>query len=131
MAIDPQLPDFDAGNWFNVAKCALAASVVLAAAMTAVLLIFDPPAQCPDWRFGKTHATSLWEMLALWTMPVLVFNCFIVLRWNWFARKAAETARPMAAPVTYIMTRMCLLGAVAAQVPLFFLITECTDWLRA
>jgi len=130
MTGDTQLPKFDAGNWVKVARFAVAASVVLSAVTVAILLMFDPPNQCPNWHLKNAASTSLWELLALWTAPLIVFGCFVAVRWNWVARKAAETEGPIIVPVTYVMIPMCVATSVLSQFPLFLLVTECTDWLR-
>jgi hypothetical protein len=138
MTRDTQRLKFDGGNWVKVARFAVAASVVLSAAMVAILPMFDPPNQCPNWHLKDAASTSLWELLALWTTPLMVFGCFIAVRWNWVARKGAETDGrelptsfgPMIVPVTYVMIPMCVANSVLSQFPLFLLVTACTDWLR-
>jgi len=37
---------------------------------------------------------------------------------------------PPAIPVAYFMVQVCVGASLAAQIPLFALITQCTDWLR-
>ena len=131
MTRDTQLPKFDAGNWVKVARFAVAASVVLSAVMVAILLMFDPPNECPNWHLKDAASTPLWALLAMWTTPMIVFSCFIAVRWNWMARKAAEAdGRGMIVSVTYVMVPMCVATSVLSQFPLFLLVTECTDWLR-
>ena len=138
MTRDTQLPKFDAGNWVKVARFAVAASVVLSAVIVAILLMFDPPNECPNWHLKDAASTPLWALLAMWTTPMIVFSCFIAVRWNWLARKAAETdgrelpspVGPVTVPVTYVMVPMCLWTSLLSQFPLFLLVTECTDWLR-
>jgi hypothetical protein len=139
MTGDTHLPKFDAGGWVKVARLAVAASVVLSAVMAAILLIFDPPNQCPNWHLKDPASTSLWGLLALWTTPPIVFGSFIALRWNWVAQKVAETDGPeeltpfgpVTVPVTYVMVPICVATSLLSQFPLFWLITQCTDWLRA
>jgi len=59
--------------------------------------------QCPDWRLPDAHATSLRLLFALWTLPIVALNGFIVLRWSWVARKAVETERqPSTIPVAHV-----------------------------
>ena len=69
---DTQLPKFDADNWVKVARFAVAASVVLSAVTVAILLMFDPPNQCPNWHLKDAHSTPLWLFFAGWTMPMIV-----------------------------------------------------------
>ncbi len=136
MTTDTQPPEFDAGNWVKMARCAVAASVVLSAVTVAILLIVDPPKQCPSW-------TPLWEMLAALTAPLLIMTGFVAIRWNWVARRAAKHQRrkmlfetlfgpmtPPAIPVTYFMVNLCVAGSLLSQLPLFALVIQCTDWLR-
>src|SRR5262245_33252842 len=41
--------------------------------------------------------------VALWTLPIVALNGFIVLRWSWVARKAVETERqPSTIPVAHV-----------------------------
>jgi hypothetical protein len=135
MTGDTQLPKFDADGRVKVARFAVAASVVLSAVTAAILLMFDPPNQCPNWHLNDPASTSLWELLALWTTPAIVFSSFIALRWNWVAQKAAETDGPeeltpfgpMMVPVTYVMVPICVATSLLSQFPLFLLVTECTD----
>jgi hypothetical protein len=79
-----------------------------------------------------------WACLALWTTPMVVTGCFIAVRWNWVARRAALKLKekvptlffgpvtPPAIPVTYVMVRMCIAMSVFSQLPLIFLVEECT-----
>jgi hypothetical protein len=144
MTGDTQPPKFDAGSWVKMARFAAAASVVLLAGMVAILQMFDPPNQCPGWHLKDMHSTSLWTFLAMWTTPLVVINCFIAVRWNWVARRAAlrltdekvptlffGPITPPAIPVTYFMVRMCIWMSLLSQLPLIFVVEECTDWLRA
>jgi len=89
MTRDTQLPKFDAGHWVKVARFAVAASAFLLAVTVAILLMFDPPNQCPNWHLKDTHSTSLWTALAVCTTPLVVIGCFIAIRWNWVARRGA------------------------------------------
>jgi hypothetical protein len=136
MPTDTQPPEFDAGNWVKMARFAVAAGVVLSAVTVAILLMVDSPKQCPRW-------TALWEMLAMLSAPLLVMTGFVAIRWNWVARRAAKYQRrkllferlfgPMilpAIPVTYFMVILCIAGSLLSQLPLFALVTQCTDWLR-
>jgi hypothetical protein len=133
---DRQPPEFDAGNWVKIARFAVAASAVLSAVTVAILLMVDPPSQCPGWN-------SLWEMVALLSAPLLAVTGFAAIRWNWVARKAATYQRrrmllerlfgpmtPPAIPMTYFMVNMCVAGSLFAQLPLFILVVRCTDWLK-
>jgi hypothetical protein len=138
-----QPPKFDEGNWAKVARFAVAAAVVLSTVMVAILLMFDPPNQCPNWHLKDKHSTSLWAFFALWTTPMVVTSCFIAVRWNSVACRAAlkleekvptlffGRVTPPAIAVTYVMVRMCIAMSVFSQLPLIFLVEECTDWLRA
>jgi hypothetical protein len=133
-----QLPKFDANNWIKIARYAGAASAVLWATMVAILLVFDPPNQCPDWHLKDAASTSVWALMAV-TAPFVVFSGFIAIRWNWVARKAAETEGRelptpfglVTVPVTYVMVPVCVATSLFSQLPLIFLVEECTDWLRA
>ena len=129
-----QLPKFDAGNWVKVARLAVAASVALSAVTVAILLMVDPPNQCPNWHLKNTHSTSLWENVVMFAVPINIFCCFMAVRWNRFARSAIESeARrglfghmtPPAIPVTHIMVHMCVVMSLASQFPLFLLVTQC------
>jgi hypothetical protein len=131
-----QPPEFDAGSWVKMARFAVVAGVVLSTATVAILLMVDPPKQCPNW-------TPLWEMLAVLSAPLLVIAGFVAIRWNWVAQRAAKhqgrrmlfewlfgPMTPPAIPVTYFMVRLCVAGSLLAQLPLFALVVQCTDWLR-
>ena len=37
---------------------------------------------------------------------------------------------PPAIPVAYFMVNLCIAASLCSQLPLFALITQCTDWLR-
>ena len=110
----------------KVCRLAVALALLLSATTAAVLLIFNPPTQCPGWHLRDGASTSLRVFLAGWTAPLLAYNYAIVLRWDWFVRKFAEGNSTM--PAEYILTRMCVLGCVASQVPLFFIITKCIQF---
>ncbi len=131
-----QLPKFDDGNWVKVARLAVAASVVLSGLTVAILLMAEPPDQCPSWHLKKAHSTSLWEDVVMLTAPLNIFCCFIAVRWNWFARRAIESMdrqggtlfghmTPPAIPVTHIMVHMCVVMSLLSQWPLFLLVTQC------
>ena len=78
-------------------------AVLLSAAMAAILFTVTVPVQYPDWRLPDAHATSLRLLFALWTLPIVALNGFIVLRWSWVARKAVETERqPSTIPVAHV-----------------------------
>jgi len=68
-------------------------------------------------------------MLASLTVPLLVFQAVIIIRWNWVVQKMIdETADyPTTAPVTYILVSMVLMASVTSQIPLVFLVSRC--WL--
>lgn len=136
MTTNTQPPEFDASNWVKMARFAFAAGVILSVVTVAILLMFDPPKQCPSW-------TPLWEMLAGLSAPLLVMTGFVAIRWNWVARTAAKHQRrrllfermfgpmaPPAIPATYFMVRLCVAGSLLTQLPLFTLVIQCTDWLR-
>jgi hypothetical protein len=114
-----QPPKFDAGNWGQVARLAVAASVTLPAVTVAILLMADPPNQCPDWHLKNAHSTSLWQCVGMLTAPLNIFCCFIAVRWNRFVRTAIESMDPRgealfgrmtppAIPVTHIMVHVCV-----------------------
>ena len=136
MTTDAQPPEFDAGNWGKMARFAVAAGVVLSAATVAILLMVNPPKQCPSW-------TPLWQMLAVLSAPLLAMTGFVAIRWNWVAREAAKHQRrtmlferlfgpmtPPAIPATYFMLSLCVAGSLLSQLPLFALVIQCTNWLR-
>jgi hypothetical protein len=99
----------------NLARIATLTALLLSASTVAILLKFDPSIACP----GRS---SPWLFLTWWTIPILAINCFIVVRWDWCVRQAAEMDNSMLLPVEYVLTRMCIVGAAAAQLPLFFVI---------
>src|SRR5262252_9371547 len=117
----------------RMARFAAAAGTLLSTATAAILLMVDPPKQCPNWHLNDGHSTSLWGMWATLVLLFLIPACFIAFRWNWFARKAATYESlfgPMAPPpipVTYIMVILCVAGSLLSQLPLLALITQCTD----
>jgi len=141
MTGNKQSPRFDADNWVTVARLAVAASTVLSAVTVAILLMVDPPAQCPNW-YIRNGPESLWTLLVFWTAPMIVMGCVIAIRWNSAARREAEASgrkvrtlffghvTPPAVPVTYILINICLMLSVVSQLPLILLVTNCTDWLR-
>jgi hypothetical protein len=141
--MDTQPPQFDTGNWVKMARFAVAAGMLLSAVTAAILLMVDPPKQCPNWHVDDKHSTSLWETWAVFVLLFLVPACFIAFRWNWFARRAAKHQRrkmlfailfgpmtPPVIPVTYFMVIACVAGSLLSQLPLFGLVTQCTHWLR-
>jgi hypothetical protein len=141
--MDMQSPQFDAGNWVKMARFAAAAGTLLSTVTAAILLAADPPKQCPNWHFSDEHSTALWEMWATFVLFLLAPACFIAFRWNWVARQAAKHQRrkmlferlfgpmtPPPIPVTYFMVILCVVASLLSQLPLFALITQCTDWLR-
>jgi hypothetical protein len=131
-----QLPKFDAGNWVKVARLAVAASVALFAVTIAILLLADPPNQCPNWRLKNARSTPLWDDVVIFTAPLNILCCFIAVRWNWFARKITESEgrqggmlfghmTPPAIPATHVMVHMCVAMSLVSQFPLFLLVTQC------
>jgi hypothetical protein len=106
----------------TLARIVTLIALLLSAATAAALLLIDPPRACPGWHVGEA-STSLWLLLTMWTAPILLFHCFIVVRWDWFVRKATETAGSIPVPVEYVLTRMCIVGAAASQLPLFKVFT--------
>jgi hypothetical protein len=131
-----QLPKFDAGNWGQVARLAVAPSATLSAVTVAILLMADPPNQCPNWHLKNAHSTSLWQRVGMLTAPLNIFCCFIAVRWNRFARTAIERMdrrgetlfgrmTPPAIPVTHIMVHVCVAMSLLSQWPLFLLVTQC------
>ena len=141
MTMDMQPREFDGGNWVKMARFAAAAGTLLSTVTAAILLMVDPPKQCPNWHLNDGHSTSLWRMWVTLVLLFLIPACFIAFFWNWIARKAATYQRrrplieslfgpPPAIPVTYIMVILCVSGSFLSQLPLLALITKCTDWLR-
>ena len=115
-------------SWFKMARSAVVIAVVLAVATLAVLLLVRPPNQCPQWHLPDRAHTPLLQMFCFWTMPTLAYAGFLVVRWNWVVQKAIDSVDyPTMAPVTYMLTMMVLMGCVASQVPLAFLVSRC--WL--
>jgi hypothetical protein len=140
---DAQPPEFDRGNWVKMARFAAAAGTLLSTVTAAILLMVDPPKQCPNWHLNDVHPTSLWGMWTALVLFVLAPACFFAFRWNWVARRAAAHKRrkllieylfgpmtPPAIPVTYITAILCVAGSLLSQFPLIALVTRCTDWLR-
>jgi len=121
--------DFSSDSWFNMARLAVLASVILAVATVAILVFVPPPGLCPNWHLPDRASTPLWTMLASLTVPLLVFQAVIIIRWNWVVQKMIdETADyPTTAPVTYILVSMVLMASVTSQIPLVFLVSRC--WL--
>ena len=106
----------------DLARTAILIALLLSAMTVAVLLLFHPPVACPGWHLRDSSSTSLWLLLALWTGPILAFNCFIVARWDWCLRKMAERDSSLLVPNEHILARMCVVGAVASQFPLLLLV---------
>ncbi len=133
MADDPKLPRFDQDPYVKFARLSVAASVVVAAITAIVLLTVKPPAQCPSWHLSDGARTSMWALLVGWTTPFLAGGCFVAICWNWVIRrmiKEEESGRamPQGVPLDYILINMCIAIACFSQVPLFLLVTKCTDW---
>jgi hypothetical protein len=84
----------------KLARAAISIALLLSAMTAATLLLIDPPGGCNDWRH-RHGSSSIWEMLAFWTAPILALHCFIVARWDWFLRKAAEKS-DLAVPAEYV-----------------------------
>jgi hypothetical protein len=103
------------------ARTVILIALLLSAMTTTALLLIDPPGVCPGWHL-RHSSTSLWQVLAMWTAPILAFHCFIVVRWDWCLRKAAEKDGSAVVPAEYILIRMCFMGAVASQLPLLFVV---------
>jgi hypothetical protein len=106
----------------KLARAAILIALLLSAMTVAVLLVFDPPVSCPGWRLHGPSLTSLWQLLAVWTAPILVFHCFIVARWDWWLRRMAERESSVLLPNEYLLVRMCIVGAVTSQLPLLLVI---------
>src|SRR5262245_17680628 len=106
----------------KLARATILIALLLSAMAAAVLLLFDARVACPGWHLPSL--TSLWLMLAGWTAPILAFNCFIVARWDWCLRKMAERDSSLFVPNGHMLVRMCVVGAVASQLPLL-LVVKC------
>jgi hypothetical protein len=39
----------------------------------AILLMADPPNQCPNWHLKNPHSTSLWQCVGMLTAPLNIF----------------------------------------------------------
>jgi hypothetical protein len=75
----------------KLARTVILIALLLSAMTAAVLLLIDPPIACPGWHLRDATSTSLWLLMALWTAPSLAIHCFIVVRWDWFLRRMAES----------------------------------------
>ena len=102
----------------KLARAAILIALLLSAVTVAALLLFDPPVACPGWHVRDLSLTSIWLLLAVWTAPILAFNCFFLARWDWCLRKMAEGNSSPLVPNEHILARMCVVGAVAFQFPL-------------
>src|SRR6266446_1901568 len=126
MAEHTQVPRFDEGGWVKLARVAVGVSVALSLLTVAILIMADPPNQCPNWHLKNEHSSGLWEEVIMLTVPLNAFSCFIAVRWNWVVRttidregKHGQTPfghmAPPAIPVTFVLVPMCIMGAVASQ----------------
>lgn len=113
-------------RWVQLARLAVAASVLLAVTLAAVLLLVKPPRLCPAWHLPGQHPTSLWLFLLMWTTPVLAGMTFVVVRWRWFiARAVARADYPSTMPIPDLMAVVVLAASAMAQAPWALLVTEC------
>jgi len=141
--MDANPTELDGGKWVKLARFAVVAGTLLSTVTAAILLTVDPPKQCPNWHLNDKHSTSLWAMSATLVLFFLVPAGFIAFSWNWVERRAAKYRRrkmfverlfdpmtPPLIPVTYFMVNVCVAASLLSQLPLFVLITQCTDWLR-
>ena len=108
----------------KLARTAILIALLLSAMTVAVLLLIDPPVACPGWHLRDASSTSLWLALAVWTAPILAFNCFIVVCWDWFLQMMIKSDYSAVVPTEYVLIRMCILGAAASQFPLL-LVVDC------
>lgn len=106
----------------KLARAVTLIALLLSAMTAAIPLLLHPPFACPGWHLRDASSIPLWQALAMWTAPILAFHCFIVVRWNWLLRKEAESNHQIMVPTEYMLTRMCILGAVASQLPLLFVV---------
>jgi hypothetical protein len=116
-------------NQARIARLAVGVSLMLWLATAAVLLFAAAPRQCPGWHLDDASSTSLWALWVVWGGLANAFGSFIVLRWDWATQKAIEAESDyhwLPIPAAYILVRMCLAACLAAQLPLFFLLTKCT-----
>src|SRR6266566_3636770 len=121
-----QLPRFDAGNWVLVARLTVTASVALSVVTIAILVLADPPNQCPNWHLKNAHSTSLWHDVIILAAPLNILCCFIAIRWNWVVRKGIESegrgllfgrVAPPAILPTHILAHMCVVMSLVSQFP--------------
>jgi hypothetical protein len=106
----------------KLARTAILIALLLSAMTATVPLLIDPPVACPGWHLRDVSSTSLWQLLAIGTAPILAFPCFIVVRWDWCLRMMAKTDYSAVVPIEYVLISMCIVGAVASQVPLLFVV---------
>jgi len=122
---DPLPKSLYSDSWYHLARLAVAASVLLALTLAAVLLLVEPPQQCPDWRLPGKHSMPWW-LFFIWTAPLLAGLSFIVARWQWVLRKAIESVDyPVAAPLAYTLVMTVLVGCAMSQLPWVELFSKC------
>jgi hypothetical protein len=124
----PLPPSLYSDSWHKIARFAVVACVLLSVVTAAILLFVAPPKQCPNWYLPDRASTPLWGMFLLWTLPLLIVQVFMIVRWNWAVQKAIESADyPTTTPVTYILVMTVLGGCGMSQVPFVLLVSRC--WL--
>ena len=124
----PPAGGFTEDPWVKAARILAAISALLWLIMAGVLLLAEPPRQCPGWHLKNQNESSLWALLIAWGGPANLFGCMIAIRWNWFIEKVSRKSK-FDVPATYILTRMLVMNSVVAQWPLFMLLSKCTPLL--
>ena len=123
---EPLPPSLHAARWYRICRLAVACCVLLSVILVAVLLLVDPPRQCPGWHLPDRRSTSLWLPL-LWSMLVLAGLLFMIIRWDWLIEKAiASVDHPRTTPVTYTLVATVLGGCAMSQLPWALLLTRCS-----
>src|SRR4051794_23550198 len=112
----------------RTARMAIAASSLAFVILVAVVLVVEPPQQCPNWHLPDQRSTSMLVPI-LWSSLVLSGLIFIGVRWCWFIRRAIESVdSPTMMPVPYVLMMAVLMGCGMSQLPLVLLATRC--WLK-
>jgi hypothetical protein len=110
--------------WVRVGRAAVAISAILWVATALVLLLADPPNQCPGWHL-KNHHSSLWVTLLAFGLPWNLIGCLFAIRAEWALRKMIESEQ-LVVPATHTFVSLCLLNSATAQFPLGLLLLRCT-----
>jgi len=125
----PPSAGFTQDGWVRAARISVAISALLWLIMAGVLLMADAPSQCPGWHLKTEHETSLWVSLLTLGGTLNLFGCLIAIRWNWIIEDAISRTSKWEGPAAYVLARLLIVNSVAAQWPLFLLLTKCTPLL--